>query len=180
MWPKPPHLRFRFSTKVRSLSYFLVTAWIFLQASSKVIWSLHEMFNNSRLHLISKTCVLFSNSAVKVHDSQAYRNIDKTRERISFIFDPRDMLLFLHIGPHFVRAGVACAVLERTSVLSLHLKTCLKGTEACHCSKLLSFILALPLVVVGAVYHYFVFSALISILYLVQVLSRRSSRASLA
>ena len=37
---------------------------------------------------------LFSNSAVKVHDSLAYRNLAMSRERISFTFDPRDMLLF--------------------------------------------------------------------------------------
>ena len=68
-------------------------------------------------HLISKACVLFSNSAVKVHDSQAYRNMEMTRERISFIFDPRDMLLSLQMGVSFVRAAVACAILERISGL---------------------------------------------------------------
>ena len=40
-----------------------------------------------------------------------------TRERISFTFDPRDMLLSLQIGFSFVRAAVACAILERTSGL---------------------------------------------------------------
>ena len=60
---------------------------------------------------------LFSNSAVKVHDSQAYRNMEMTRERISFTFDPRDMLLSLQMGFRFVRAAVACAILERTSGL---------------------------------------------------------------
>ena len=30
--------------------------------------------------------------AVKLHDSQAYRYMEMTRERISFAFDPRDML----------------------------------------------------------------------------------------
>ena len=39
-----------------------------------------------------KACFLFSSSAIKVHDSQAYENIDMTRERISFTFDPRDNL----------------------------------------------------------------------------------------
>ena len=43
------------------------------------------------------------------------RNMDMTRERISFTFDPRDMLLFVHIGFSFVRVAVACAILERTS-----------------------------------------------------------------
>ena len=34
-------------------------------------------------------CVLFSNSAVKVDDPQAYRNVEMTRERIDFNFDQR-------------------------------------------------------------------------------------------
>ena len=58
-----------------------------------------------------------SNSAVNVHDSQAYRNMEMTRERISFTFDPRDMLLSLQMGFSFVRAAVVCAILERTSGL---------------------------------------------------------------
>ena len=68
-------------------------------------------------HLISKACVLFSNSAVKVHDSQAYINMEMPRKRISFTFDPRDMLLSLQMGFSFVRTAVACAILERTSGL---------------------------------------------------------------
>ena len=64
-----------------------------------------------------KPAFFFSNSAVKVHDSQAYRNMGMTRERISFTFDPRDMLLSLQMGFSFVRAAVACAILERTSGL---------------------------------------------------------------
>ena len=77
------------------------------------------MFNSLRQHLISKACVLFSNSAVKVQGSQAYRNMEMTRERISFTFDPRDKLLSLQIemGFSFVRAAVAYAILERTSGL---------------------------------------------------------------
>ena len=58
-----------------------------------------------------------SNSAVKGHDSQAYRNMEMTRERISFTFDPIDTLLFLPTGFSFVRAAVACAILERISGL---------------------------------------------------------------
>ena len=50
-----------------------------------------------------------------VHDSQAFRNMDMTRERISFTFDPRYMLLSFNIGFSFVRAAVACVILERTS-----------------------------------------------------------------
>ena len=39
------------------------------------------------------------------------------RERTSFTFDPTDMLLSLQMGFSFVRAAVACAVLEITSGL---------------------------------------------------------------
>ena len=114
-WPN--HLSFRFLTRVRSSSYSPMAAWVFLRTSSLVTWSLYEMFNSLREHLISKACVLFSNSAVKVHDSQAYRNMEITKERISFTFDPRDMLLSLQMGFSFVRAAVECAILERTSDL---------------------------------------------------------------
>ena len=43
--------------------------------------------------------------------------MEMTRERISLTFDPRDMLLSLQLGFSFVRAAVACAILERTSGL---------------------------------------------------------------
>ena len=43
--------------------------------------------------------------------------MEMTRERTSFTFDPRDMLLSLLMGFSFVRAAVACAILERTSDL---------------------------------------------------------------
>ena len=52
-----------------------------------------------------------------VNDSQAYRNMEMTRERISFTFDPRDMLLSFQMGFSFVRATVACSVLKRVSGL---------------------------------------------------------------
>ena len=55
-WPN--HLSFRFLTMVRSSSYSPMAAWILL---------------------IGNMVLLFSNSAVKVHDSQAYRNMEMTR-----------------------------------------------------------------------------------------------------
>ena len=176
-WPN--YLSFRFLTRVRSSSYSPMAAWIFLRTSSLVTWSLYKMFNSLRQHLISKACVLFSYSAVKVHDSQAYRNMEMTRERISFTFDLRDMLLSLQMGFNFVRAAVACAILERTSGLEP-----LSETTAQRYLKLvtvpnfcpftfISLWMPLALFVISLV-----FSALISILYLVQVLSRLSTRAS--
>ena len=98
---------------VRSSSYSQIVAWIFLSTSSLVTWSLYEMFNSLPQHLIPKACILFSNSTVMVHDSQAYRNIEMTRKRTSFTFEPKDMLLSLQMGFSFVRAAMACAILER-------------------------------------------------------------------
>ena len=45
---------------------------------------------------------------------------------INFAFDPRNMLLSLHIGFSFVSAAVACAMLERTS--GFEPKQLLQGT----------------------------------------------------
>ena len=94
-----------------------MAAWIFLCISSLVICSLYKMFNSPRQHLFSEACVLFSNSAVTVHDSQAYRNMEMTRERTSLTFDPRDMLLSLQMCFSSVRAAVASAILEKFSGL---------------------------------------------------------------
>ena len=55
--------------------------------------------------------------AVKVHDTQAYKNMEMIRERISLI---GDMLLSLQMGFSFVKAAVACSILERFS--GLHFK----------------------------------------------------------
>ena len=52
---------------------------------------------------------------MKVDDSQAYRNMEMTRERTSFPFDARDVLLSHQIGFSFVKAAVACSILKRTS-----------------------------------------------------------------
>ena len=59
----------------------------------------------------------FSNSTVKIQDSQAYRNVEMTRERISFTFEPRERFITLQMGFSFVRAVAACAILERISCL---------------------------------------------------------------
>ena len=71
-----------------------------------------------------KASVLFSNSPVNVHASQPYRNIETTREHISFTFDPNDMLCSLQIGFSYVRTAVACYSLLR----SHHLKQLLRST----------------------------------------------------
>ena len=150
-----------------------MAVWIFLRTSSLVTWSFYEMFNR-----ISKYCVLFSNSAIKVHDSQVLRNMEMTRERISFTFDQSEMLLLLQMGFSFVRTAVACAILERTSGLEPSSETTPRYLKLVKVPNfcLLTFIsLWMPTALFDISNN---FSALISILYLVHVLSRLSTRAS--
>ena len=80
-----------------------------------VIWSLYVVFNSLRVASHLKGLYIYTISADKVHYSQAYRNMEMTRKRISFAFDPKDMFLSLHIGFSFVRAAVAFTIIERTS-----------------------------------------------------------------
>ena len=105
--------------------------------------------------------------------------MEMTRERISFTFDPRDMLLSLQMGFSFVRAVVACAILERTSGLEPSSETTAQRylkLVANFCPfTFLSLWMHCALFVISLV-----FSALISILYLVQVLSRLSTGASIS
>ena len=56
-------------------------------------------------------------SAVRVNDSQAYRKMDVTRERISRILELREMLLSLQTSFKLVNAAVICVILG--SILSL-------------------------------------------------------------
>ena len=51
---------------------------------------------------------------MRVHDSQAYRKMNVTRERISRILELREILSF-QIGFSLVNAAVVCAVLESIS-----------------------------------------------------------------
>ena len=102
----------------------------------------------------SKGCILFSNSAVKVHDSQAYRNMGMTRERISFTFDPIDMLLFLQMGFSVIRAAVACAILERISCLESSSETTAPMYLKLVTAQLLPFYLYLSLDAIGTDLHH--------------------------
>ena len=52
-----------------------------------------------------------------VHDSQAYRKIDVTRERISHNLELREILLSIQTGFSLVNAAVVCAILESISGL---------------------------------------------------------------
>ena len=54
---------------------------------------------------------------MRVHDSQAYKKIDVTRERISRILELREILLSIQTGFSLVNAAVVCAILESISGL---------------------------------------------------------------
>ena len=56
--------------------------------------------------------ILLCSSAVRVHDSQAYRKMDVTKERISLILELRGILLSFQTGFNPVNAFVVCAILE--------------------------------------------------------------------
>ena len=101
-----------------------------------------------------------------------------TRERISFTFDPRDMLLSLQIGFSLVRAAVASAIFDRTPGLEPSSETdnCCKMLEACHSAQLLPFYLYLSLDTIRAVCHQFGLLGTDLHLIFVQVLSRLSIR----
>ena len=62
-------------------------------------------------------CILLWSSAVRVHDSQAYRKVDVTRELINRILEPREMLLSFQTGFNLVNAAVVCAILGSISGL---------------------------------------------------------------
>ena len=57
-------------------------------------------------------CILLWRSAVRVHDSQAYRKMDVTRECISRILELRKILLSIQTGFSLANAAVVCAILE--------------------------------------------------------------------
>ena len=54
---------------------------------------------------------------MRVHDSQANRKMDVTRERISRILRLREILLSFQTGYNIVNAAVVCAILESISGL---------------------------------------------------------------
>ena len=84
-------------------------------------------------------CILYWSSAVRVHDSQAYRKMEVTRERISRILELKEIRLSIQIGFSLVNAAVACAILQSNSGLEpSSVITEPRYFEACGCLKLLS------------------------------------------
>ena len=54
---------------------------------------------------------------MRVHDSQAYRKVDVKRERISRLFELREILPSFQTGFNLVNVVVVCAILESISGL---------------------------------------------------------------
>ena len=54
---------------------------------------------------------------MRVHDSQAYRKMDVTREHMSHILKLREILSSFQTGFNLVNGAVVCAVLESISGL---------------------------------------------------------------
>ena len=54
----------------------------------------------------SMDCILLWSSAVRVHDSPAYRKMDVTRKHISHILELREILLSIQTGFSLVNAAV--------------------------------------------------------------------------
>ena len=78
--------------------------------------SLYETPRSLRKHFISNTCIL-SVSAVMVHVSHAYKNMEMTRERISLILELMAMFLSFQMTLSLVTSAVVWAILKSTSGL---------------------------------------------------------------
>ena len=94
------------------------------------------------------SCFLLWSSAVRVHDSQACRKMDVTRECINHILELREILLSFQTGFNHVNAAVVCVILE--SILGLEPLSVI--TEPRH----------LKLATVSSFYPFTVISVLIS------------------
>ena len=137
------------------------------------------MPSNFLRHLISMACILLSVSAVRVQDSQAYRNMNMTRERISLIFELSAIFLSFQMVLSLASAAVAWAILVRISGLDpssvmiapryLNLLT----QSSLSPLTLMSVLKPLVLLVISLV-----FSALICKPNAVEVLSRRSTNSA--
>ena len=91
---------------------------------------------------------------MRVHDSQACKKIDVTRERISGILELREILLSFQTGFSLVNAAVVCAILESISGLEpSSVITEPQAPEACDSLKLLSIYFYLCVDATGVVCH---------------------------
>ena len=70
------------------------------------------MQNSFPKHLISLVCMFFGMSPVRVHLSQAYKNVQKPRKRSSVIFELDEMFLLLQVVYNFDGVVVVCVILD--------------------------------------------------------------------
>ena len=77
------------------------------------------------------SCTLLCSSAVRVHDSQAYRKMDVTREL-------REILLSFQTGFNLVNSAVVCVIQAFLWLETLISYNSAQVLEACDCLKLLS------------------------------------------
>ena len=68
--------------------YVYLVQWLLGSVITDMVFSLRFSVTFGS---ISSQRPVFSNSAIKVHNSYSYRNMDMTREHISFISDPKDI-----------------------------------------------------------------------------------------
>ena len=99
-------------------------------------------------------CILLWSSAVRVHDSQAYKKMDVTRERISRILEPREKLF---VNPDWFQPCQCCCCLcypgEYLRLGTLISYNWAQVLEACDCLKLLSIHFDLCVDATGVVCH---------------------------
>ena len=130
-----------------------IACWILAQTSSVVTWSLSEMRSILLEHLIFMACILLWSSAVRVHDSQAYRKMDVTRERISRVLELRNT----HVIPNWFQPCRCCWCLcypgESLRIGTLVSYNWAQVLEACDSLKLLSIYFYLCVDATGVVCH---------------------------
>ena len=169
----PYHFSLRLFTVVKRSSYGPMAFPILAFTSSLVMWSLYEIPRSLRKHLISNACILLSMSAVMVHVSHAYKNMDMARERISLILELMAMFLSFQMTFSLVTAAVVWAVLDSTSgwdpssdtIAPRYLK--LRTVSSFLLSMVMSVLMPLVLFVIS-----WVFFAMICIPYAVEASSR--------
>ena len=152
---------------------------ILLRTSSLVMWSFYKMPRRCLKLLISTVCIFLSISAVNVQVSQEYKIMDMTKELNSLIFELRSMFLSSQMILSFVSAAMVWAILERISGMDPSSVTMvpkyLKLWTVFSFSPLTLMSLLMPLVLLVI---NLVFSALICMPYVVEVLSRCYTRLS--
>ena len=126
----PYYFSLRLFAAVRRSSFGLMAFPILDFTSSLVMWSLCEIPRSLRKNLISNACILLSMSAVMVHVSHAYKNMDMARERISLILELMAMFLSFQMTFSLVTAAVVWAIVDRLgSLIQYYSSQIFKATD---------------------------------------------------